>query len=215
MCNQHHSDTLKPNKQYRWLCFSKLTVLHADPDYSATFSFLNRKVSTTIWTSTLRWKDPVGVHRASWYSRRHVSHWALRSWPSEEVFRHHQRGSGTRSGCTPPPFILQQQLYLHFNRISQRASFASSPWQFLCRLVRLQARCSPTRPRQLFSTLPPENTISSLSHPIENTWQISGQRSSVETWRVQKNQKNVNNDFIFPPQLAQMMYPATYNCATD
>lgn len=169
MCNQHHGDTLKAEKQFKWLCFSKLTLLHANPDYSATFLSLNRKVSTTIWTSTLHWNDPVGAHRASWYSPRHLSQWVLRSWPSEEDFRHRQRGSGTRSGCMPPPFILQQQLYPRFNRISQRASLASSPCQFLCRLVRLQARCSPTRPRQLFSMLPPANTISSPSHPIEKT----------------------------------------------
>ena len=97
----------------------------------------------------------------------------------------------------PPPFILQQQLFPHFNRISQRASLASSPWQFLCRLVRLQARCSPTRPRQLFSTLPPANTISSPFHPIKNTWQISGQRSALETRRVQKYQKKYQQQLYF------------------
>lgn len=132
-----------------------------------------------------------------------------------EVFRHHHTGSGKRSGSMPPPFIPQQQIHPHFNHISLRTSPSSSPVSFFTGLVRLQARCSLSHPRQLFLMFPLENLLSSSSSSTENSADPSLWKRHAQDAACTANQKQQQQQLYFPPQLMQMMYSTTYNCATD
>lgn len=114
---------------------------------------------------------------------------ALRVAAFIDVFKHHHAGSGKGSEHSPPPFVRQQQIHPHFSPI-----YLHTPL-FLPLLSVLFLATG-----QMFSS----------------THQLLLMFFKLSELMVEGAcAANQQQQLYFPPRFRQMMYSATYNCATD
>lgn len=116
-----------------------------------------------------------------------------------------------------PPFIPQQQIHPHFNPTSHYAPPLLPPLSAFLQAVRALSQMFFSMPVSVILALPLLNQahVSSFFFFYRKLGRsLIVKKRHAQDAACTANEKQ-QQQLYFPPQYMQMMYSATYNCATD